>query len=88
MGEISIVAVRPKAISAKDKKTLATAGIVVIEMDEPETLRFLKPNAELDGNDLLLAALGAMKKHPSIIINEAFVRLMHEALTTHKGQTE
>ena len=86
MSEVSIVAVRPKAISVKDKKVLAAAGVIVVEMDEPETLRFLKPNAELDGSDMLLVALEAMQKHSDNLINAEFVRLLHATMVNKLSQ--
>ena len=60
MSEPSILVVHPKSIAPKDKRALKDAGIIVIEADDPASVRFLKPNAELDGSELLLCAMRAI----------------------------
>lgn len=58
--EIALLPVKPGSISAKDKTALAKAGILVVEHEAPETLRLLRPTAELDASDMLGCALRAL----------------------------
>lgn len=60
MAESCILFVKPKAISAKDKKALHAAGVVVIEIEDPTAVKFIRAGAELSGGDLLLAAAKAI----------------------------
>jgi hypothetical protein len=58
--EVALLPVKPGSLSAKDKAALAEAGVVVIEHETPETLRLLRPTAELDASDMLECALRAL----------------------------
>ena len=58
----SILFIKPKAISQRDKKALQAAGVVVVEVDDPQSVRLVKANAELDGSALLRAAAKAISE--------------------------
>jgi len=60
MDEPLIMPVKPGSLNADDKKALSDAGIIVIEHPEPETVRLLRPAAELSGSQMLLAAMRAL----------------------------
>lgn len=56
MSDPAILFVKPGAISAKDKKVLQTAGIIVVEVADVNDVKFVRAAAELSGSDLLLCA--------------------------------
>ncbi len=58
--EVALLPVKPGTMSADDKATLREVGVVVVEHEEPETLRLLTPTAELGTSDLLGAAMFAL----------------------------
>lgn len=58
--EIALLPVKPGTMSAEDKATLREAGVVVVEHEEPETLRLLTPTAEIGTTDMLRAAMFAL----------------------------
>lgn len=60
MTDPTILFVKPKAISPRDKKALQSAGVIVVEVEDPQSVRLLKANAELDGSAMLRAAAKAM----------------------------
>jgi len=60
MAEPSILFVKPKAISFKDKRTLSQAGVIVIEIENPADAKFVRAGTELSGGALLQAAAEAI----------------------------
>jgi hypothetical protein len=86
MAEILIT--KPGVLSAADKAALRKAGIVPITAKEPDEVRFIRAELELDGGDLALAAMKALG-HSSGIKNEhhLFVKLIGEALAERKSKT-
>lgn len=60
MSDPSILFVKPAAISDKDKRALKTAGVIVVEIDDPQNAKFVRAGAELDGGSLLHAAAVAI----------------------------
>lgn len=63
--EPSILVLHPGQIKAAVRKALAAAGVLVIEVDDPASVRFMRPNAELSSTEMLVAALRAIKRHGS-----------------------
>lgn len=61
----TILFVKPKAISGTDKKALRMAGVIVVEVEDPQSVRLMKATTELDGSDLLRAAAKAIYDHSS-----------------------
>ena len=59
-GDPSILFVKPKAISLRDKKALKEAGVIVIEIDDPDSARLVKAGVEIEGGALLRAAADAI----------------------------
>lgn len=81
MSEPAILPVKPGAISPKDKAALRKAGVTVVECDDPAALRLIKPEAELDGFGMLIAAMRGIKAaQPSYGENTA-ARVMVEQMT-------
>ena len=56
----AILFIKPRAISQKDKKSLQVAGVVVIEVEDPQAVNFVRPRADLSGSELLACAAEAM----------------------------
>lgn len=70
MSEPILLPVKPGSLSAKDNTVLRRAGVIVIEHEAPETLRLLRPNAELDSSlrqaqTMLTCAVHALSAAPS-----------------------
>ena len=55
-----ILPVEPGTLSSGDRDALRKAGVVVIEHPAPGTLRLLRPTVEVDGGDMLCAAMQAL----------------------------
>lgn len=64
--EPSLLIVKPGTLSIADRELLVRASIVVVEAEDPASVRFLKPNAEVSGSDMLMAALAALRDCGSI----------------------
>ena len=63
MSDPAILFIKPKAITAKDKKALQTIGVVVVEVEDPHAVNFVRPHADLNGSELLACAAEAMSKN-------------------------
>lgn len=61
-----ILIVEPKQISSKDKAKLAKAEILVIEADNPDKVRMLNIDENIDANSYLMSALHAIAKDNGI----------------------
>jgi len=55
--EVSILAVKPNSISSEDKKILGDNGIIVIETENPNDIKFMRPSHDISYGDLLQCAL-------------------------------
>lgn len=66
MSEPTILFCQPKSISTADRKAIEKKGILVVEVADPQSVRLVKPHAELDAGELLLAAIQAIDKQSSI----------------------
>lgn len=53
----NIVAVKPGSISKIDKEALSGAGVIVVEIENPEDLRLLVAEPLLSADELLYAAM-------------------------------
>lgn len=62
MSDPIILPVRPGSLSAKDKAALRRAGVIVIEHEQPDELRLLRPRSEVDAGQMLNCALQALVK--------------------------
>jgi len=87
MSDPAILFVKPKAISAKDKKALQGAGVIVVEIDEPGSARFVRATAEINASTLLKAAAKAMHDTPHYnAVKEAFGKAVCEVLILDEPQ--
>lgn len=84
MGEPMILFVKPKAISRRDKSALQTAGVIVIEIDDPASAKFVRAGVELEGSAMLLAAITAIKK--SEYTTKEFGRALCAAIEALNGE--
>lgn len=60
MNEPTLLPVKPGSLSAEDKAMLREAGVIVIEHESPETLRLLRPWADVDSSQMLMCAMNAL----------------------------
>lgn len=61
MSDPAILFVKPKAISVKDKKALQGAGVIVVEVDDPSSVKLVRAHSELSSGALLSAAAAAIQ---------------------------
>lgn len=80
MSDPAILFVKPKAISAKDKKALGAAGVIVVEVEDPSAVKFTRAAAELSSGDMLRIAAKTIRENGLGSTREAFARLICLAL--------
>lgn len=83
--EPTILIVPPQNLSAKDKRELAKAGCIVIEMDDPQQARLIRANAELSSTEMLAAAAKGLGESSSA--REAFAKAIC-ALLIERGASK
>lgn len=68
MSDPVILFVKPKAINESDKSALREAGIIVVEVDDLQSVKFTRAGAELSSTALLRCAAEVIQKagYPSI----------------------
>ena len=76
----SILFVKPRAISARDKKALSTVGVVVVETEDPAAVKFVRAGFEIEGGLLLTAALDSIRNASFSSVREAFATRMCAAI--------
>lgn len=62
MNEPPILFVKPRALSNPDKRRLRRAGIIVIEIDDPTSAKFVRACLEMPHSALLTCAAAAISK--------------------------
>lgn len=72
MTDPTVMFVKPGAIAQRDKNTLRKAGVIVIEIENPQDAKFIRAGAEVSAGGLLVAAVGAIRDHGGGTINAAF----------------
>jgi hypothetical protein len=82
MTEPTLLPVKPGSLSKEDKAALREVGVIVIEHDNPETLRLLKPWAEVDSNQMLMCAMNALCDETvgSQGARSFFTKLLHKVM--------
>jgi hypothetical protein len=65
MKDPTILFVKPKAISSKDKIACAKVGVLVVEIDNPAEAKFVRAGFELDAGAILNAAAQAIAENSS-----------------------
>jgi hypothetical protein len=81
MHDVTLLPVKPGTLSAKDKAALSKAGVVVIEHEDPSSIRLLKPGCELSSTELLVAAMrGVMRDNGAkIAFADNFTKFLEAA---------
>lgn len=73
MSDPAILFCKPGAVKPADKKALKTAGVLVIEIEDPQSVKFTRAHAEIDGCDLLRVAMQTINETKSFQnVREAF----------------
>lgn len=81
MTEPTILFVKPKSISPSDKTQLRKAGVTVIEIEDPSSVKFVRADHELPTNMILGAAAKAILAQDSFTnARQAFGRAMCQAI--------
>lgn len=81
MSDPAILFVKPKAISQRDKKMLQQAGVLIVETENPDEVKFVRAHTELSSTELLSAAAKAMTIGSwGEEVRKAFGRAVCEAL--------
>lgn len=79
MSEPVILFVKPKAISARDKKALSNAGVIVVEVDDPSAVKLTRAAAEISSTQMLALAARAIRSS-SPYFQAKFANLVCDAL--------
>jgi hypothetical protein len=82
MNDPAILFIKPKAISQRDKKTLQAAGVIVVEVEDVNSVKFVRPHAEMSTTEILNAAMVAVSKSSNAL--DAFGRAMNFALLSKR----
>jgi hypothetical protein len=83
MSDPAILFVKPKAVSAADKKALRNVGVVVVEVENPAEVKFIRAareSAELAGGPLLRAAAKAINDTGSEEVKKMFAKAVCAAI--------
>jgi nucleoside-diphosphate-sugar epimerase len=92
MSEPAILPVCPQSLSDRDRAALRRAGVVVIEHENPDELRLLRPSADVDASDMLRCALTALAHGPTHRnvgdAREQFVRLLAAVVAGNAGGSD
>lgn len=83
--EPTIMFVKPSAISADDKATLQGAGVIVIEIDDPQSAKLVRAGTELDVGELLNCAAKAIQK--TSVAETAFGNAVAKAIELQFSKT-
>lgn len=70
--ETTILVTKPKQLNAEDKAALRKGGVIVVEAEDPDSVRFLKPNSMIGADGLLYAAMDAITRGRSSTTKEIF----------------
>lgn len=89
MRDPAILFVRPKAIRAEDRAALAKAGVLVIEVDDPRSVKLTRPHAELEGSDLLRCAVETISEIGNSAVQQSFGKRVCDAVRANlKSETK
>lgn len=85
----TILPVKPGSLNKRDKSALRKAGVIVIEHDDPSSIRLLRPAVEIDSSDLLRCAMRALVSDSSWGRNqrETFAKLVAESVNSKPAPT-
>lgn len=88
MSDVAVLALKPGQLDAVDRRALRNAGIVVIEVDNPEAVRFMRPAAEISSTEMLAIALRAIKNSGSFAAQYLGEELVKAVLAKPIGDTK
>jgi hypothetical protein len=83
--EAAVLFVKPKAISAKDKKALQGAGIIVVEVENVGDVKLVRAHAELSSSALLVAAASTINNATYSEVREKFAKAVCAAIQAQNG---
>lgn len=75
-----IVAVPKKVLTVQQKNLLTKKGYVVIECDDPEKIRIINPENNMDTSDWFLSALAALRSSIPVGKSEVFIDNLYQRL--------
>lgn len=78
--EPTLLFVKPGSIGLEDKVVLREARVIVVEMDDPSSVRLIRAGTELDGTEMLGLAAKAMVDCSSTAASTMFGDLLTRVL--------
>lgn len=79
-----ILIVKPKSLTASDKKLLRDSGVVCIEAADPSSVRLIQPEgATLSGDELFYSAMKALSQEGSSGAHRVFVNTIARMVEQH-----
>lgn len=80
MRDPAILFVKPQAISQRDKKMLQGAGILIVEINDPQNAKFIRARTEIFGGEMLTIACSVIGNNSSAMVREAFAKAICDAV--------
>lgn len=82
-----VLVVKPKSLTAADKKLLREAGVVCIEAADPSEVRLLQPEGSvMSGDELFYAAIKAIASDPCNRTSQDFAKTLARMMEQHLSE--
>lgn len=79
--EICLLPIKPGVLDSYDKQELKKVGIIVLEVENPEEIKLIRPTIELSANQLTRSAIEAlMELCDGSLTHSRFVRSLGKAI--------
>ena len=85
MSDPVILFVKPKAISAEDKKALQRARVIVVEIANVADAKLIRANTELPSTSLLRCAASAIAKAQYEEVRQLFAKAVCAAIAARRA---
>lgn len=84
MSDPTILFVKPKAISQRDKKMLSNAGVLIVEIDDPASAKFVRAAAEVSSTEMLAADCAVIYDQSSTATRENFAKAICQVVLSKR----
>ncbi len=86
MTDPAILFVKPNAVSARDKKSLQAAGVLIVEIEDPNDVKFVRPQAEIPSGEMLRMACDVIARQSNPTVRENFAKMICSAIMANGRQ--
>lgn len=88
MTEAAIMFAKPGALKESDKTALHEVGVVVVEVDDPQSVKFVRAQTEVPAGDLLAAAAKAFAADRYGEVRQAFASAVAEFIILRHDEAQ